>query len=133
MIKKSALHLTAVLFCAIGASHAFAQGQAVIDNAVPANVSQARAVAAQMQPGSGPSGSLEAAQDAARTFMSLTTGVPSDKLTSTLQSAEADKAIVIVRAASANKYAQSCRYSLVKKPALNEFGWEITSTACSKG
>ncbi|MBA9846825.1 hypothetical protein D7S55_18005 [Ralstonia pickettii] len=65
--------------------------------------------------------------------MSLTTGVPTDQITSTLQSSEADRAIVVVRTASANKYAQSCRYSLVRKAAHNDFGWEITSTACSNG
>lgn len=133
MIKKTRLHLTVVLFCAVGASHAFAQGQAVVDNAVTSHVSQARAVAAQLQPSSGPSGSLEAAQDAAKTFMSLTTGVPSDQLTSTLQSAQGNNATVLVSASSPNKYASSCRYSLVRKAAQNEFGWEITSTACSQG
>lgn len=133
MTTKAALHLVTVLCCAVGASHAVAQDNAVIDNAASAHVSQASEVAGQLQPTSGPSGSLEAAQDAARTFMSLTTGVPNDQLTPTVQSAEGNQATILVRASSPNRYARSCRYSLVKKAAQNAFGWEITRTDCSQG
>lgn len=130
MTTKAALQLLAVLYCAVGASYAVAQSHAVVDNPASAHVSQAHAVAAQLQPTSGPAGSPEAAQDAARTFMSLSTGVAKDQMTTTLQSAEGNEATVLVSTPTPNMYGSTCRYWFVKNPELNVFGWEMKSKAC---
>ena len=131
MTTKAARQILVILCCAVGASHAVAQGHAVIDNPASTHVSQARAVAVQLQPTSGPAGSSEAAQDAARTFMSLSTGVAKDQVTTTLESAEGNEATVLVSTPTPNVYGSKCRYWFVKNAELNAFGWEMKSKACS--